>query len=165
MASKDTLAVFGPFNNEPPSSGYATIDIRNVHPVLDFDPALDECAIFTSVLPRTYQNGGITVNIWFALSSGVNKQVVWKTEFERMDTSGIVVDNDSFGTAIITSGNAPPTSGTLTMIPVAHTSGAQLDSVTGGETFRLKLWRLGTNGNDTQNGSDAEVYAVELLET
>ena len=37
MASGDTLNVFTPLQNEPPASIYATLDVRNLHPVLDFD--------------------------------------------------------------------------------------------------------------------------------
>ena len=61
MASGDTLLVFHPFDNEPPSANYATLDIRNLHPVLDFDDSTDESAVFSAVLPWAYSGGGLTV--------------------------------------------------------------------------------------------------------
>ena len=42
MASGDTLLVFTPLHNEPPASNFATLDLRNLHPVLDFDPTTNE---------------------------------------------------------------------------------------------------------------------------
>jgi hypothetical protein len=59
MASGNTLCVFTPYNNEPPAAIYATLDVRNYHPVLDFDGATDEEAVFTSILPRNYAGGGL----------------------------------------------------------------------------------------------------------
>ena len=48
MASGDTLTIFTPLHNEPPSSNPATLDIRNQHPVLDFDATTNEDAATTS---------------------------------------------------------------------------------------------------------------------
>ncbi len=54
MASGDTLLIFGPLHNEPPSSDAATFDTRNLHPVLDFDASTDESAVFSSIIcPNT----------------------------------------------------------------------------------------------------------------
>jgi hypothetical protein len=51
------------FDNEPPASNYATLDTRNGHPVLDFDATTGEAAIFTFILPRSYNGGGLTVEL------------------------------------------------------------------------------------------------------
>jgi len=52
MASGDTLLIFQPYNNSPPSGTYATLDTRNDHPVLDFDASTNESAVFSAVMPR-----------------------------------------------------------------------------------------------------------------
>ena len=60
MAAGDLLADFSPQCNEPPSSDAATPDVRNGHPVLDFDDSSDEAAVFTGFMPWHYSGGGIT---------------------------------------------------------------------------------------------------------
>ena len=59
MASGDTLAVFTPLHNEPPASIFATLDTRNSIPVLDFDAATDEEAVFGGFLPNNYAEAAL----------------------------------------------------------------------------------------------------------
>ena len=65
MASGDTLLVFTPLSNEPPAAGFASLDSRNLHPVLDF--ALSEVGVFSFVVPRHYAGGGLTVYIHYSM--------------------------------------------------------------------------------------------------
>ena len=84
MASGDTLLIFTPLHNEPPSSDPATLDLRNQHPVLDFDAATNESAIFSAVMPRSYAGGGLTVYIHYAMSSATSGDIDWDVAFERI---------------------------------------------------------------------------------
>ena len=59
MASGDSLVIFTPLSNEPPSSNFATFDTRNAHPVLDFDDTTEEKVVFTGIMPRNYAGGGV----------------------------------------------------------------------------------------------------------
>ena len=72
MASGDTLLIFTPQANEPPSSNYATMDTRNSHLVLDFDGASNEDAVFSGVMPQHYDGGGVSVYIHYAMSSATS---------------------------------------------------------------------------------------------
>ena len=54
MASGQTLLIFHPYNNEPPSSNYATLATRNQHAILQFDGATNESAVFSAVMPQHY---------------------------------------------------------------------------------------------------------------
>jgi len=54
MPTNDTLAIWTPLANEPPSTAYATLDTRNAQPVLDFGDAVDASAVFSGVMPRHY---------------------------------------------------------------------------------------------------------------
>lgn len=165
MASSDTLVVFTPLGYEPPASpDYATLDTRNQHPVLDFDAGGTEGAVWTGVLPNNYAGGGITVYLHWAASTATNNSVVWGTSFERIGAAQQDIDTDGWATenTVTTATNA--TSGNVNVSSVAHTDGAEIDSIAVGESFRLRVRRLGTDGSDTMGG-DAELLAVELKET
>ena len=166
MASGDTLAVFVPANNEPPASAYATLDTRNAHPTLDFDGATDEEAVFTSILDRKYAGGGLTINIHCAFTSATSGSVRWQAAIERIDASSLDIDADSFAAFQSGGGTAPGTSGQVIVVAVTMTSGAQMDSLAVGESYRLKIRRDadGTSGTD-DIATDAELIAVELKET
>lgn len=163
MASGDTLLTFTPLANQPPASTYATLDTRNSHPVLDFDAAADEVAIFGDVLPRHYSGGGLTVTLIWLATSATSGNVVWSVAIERRDT-GTDLDADSFASAQTATAAAPGTSGAPAYTTIAFTSGAQMDSLAAGEAFRLKVSRTGSSGSDTMTG-DAELLAVEVKET
>ena len=165
MASGDTLVIFSPLDNEPPSSNYATIDTRNGHPVLDFDASTDESAIFSGILPRNYGGGGLTVTIYWMATSATSGATRWQAAIERMDT-GTDLDSDSFASAQSAGTTASATSGAQVSTAIAFTSGAQMDSLAAGEPFRLKINRDadGTTGTDNMTG-DAELLAVEIKET
>jgi hypothetical protein len=163
MASGNTLVVFRPVDNEPPASNYATFDIRNGHPTLDFDDTVQEAAVFTSVLPRHYASGGITVYLHWAATSATTGTVGWDVAFERVGDGQQDIDADGFATAqTVTAATAPATSGNVKITNVAFPDGANIDSLAVGESFRLRVRR--DVANDTAVG-DAELVAVELKET
>lgn len=165
MASGDTLCVFEPGANRPPASNYATFDTRNNHLVLDFDAATDEDAIFAGVLPRNYAGGGITVTIVWGATSATTGNVIWNSAIERLEDEGTDTDADSFATANASAAVAcAGTNGALQYTTIAHTSGAQMDSLAAGEAFRIKITRDANNASDTMTG-DAELFRVEIKET
>lgn len=166
MASGDTLLIFSPLANEPPASNYATPDLRNSHPVLDFDGATDEEAVFSAILPRLYAGGGLTVYAYWALTSATSGSLRTQAAIERMDVGSLDIDADSFAAFQSGGAAAPGTSGQLVQAAVAFTSGAQMDSLAAGEPFRLKIRRDadGTSGTD-DIATDAELVMVEVKET
>jgi hypothetical protein len=164
LASGNTLVIFTPLANEPPSANYATLDLRNYHPVLDFDADADEAAVFTGVLPRAYAGGGVTVYLHWAATSATSGNVVWDVSFERIGDDVLDIDSDSFAAVQSVTAAASGTSGNVVIDTIAFTNGAQMDSVAAGEAFRLKINRDANNANDTMTG-DAELVAVEIKET
>jgi hypothetical protein len=167
MASGDTLAVFTPHANMPPSSGFATIDTRNGHLVLDFDPTSDESAIFGGVLPRNYGGGGITVRLYWSATSATSGSVRWDAAIERLADEAQDTDSDGFASAQSATATAPSTSGQLQYTDIAFTDGAQMDSLAAGEAFRLKVTRdADASGGGTDDAAgDAELHRVEIRET
>ena len=111
MASGDTLAVFTALHNEPPASNGARLDLRNGHPVLEFNQTTDESAVFRGFMPAHYSGGGVTVEIHWA-------------------GDGVTTGNTTAGT-----------DGHLSYDTVTFTDGADMDSVAAGDEFRLKLTR------------------------
>jgi hypothetical protein len=164
MASGDTLLVLTPLANEPPAASFATFDTRNGHPVLDFDAAADESAVFTAILPRRYAGGGLTVRLHWAATSATTGAARWEVAFEAL--SGQDTDADGFATAQSGGTTCSGTNGNEVVTSIAFTDGAQMDSVAAGGAFRLKVSRdaNGTTGTDDMTG-DAELLAIEIQET
>lgn len=161
MASGDTIAIFTPYQNEPPSTLYATAGLRNGHPTLQFDDTTSWIAIFTGLVPANYAGGGLTVNV-FATAIATSGTMGWLISIERMDAA-TDLDADSFAAAqTITAATVPGTSGFPLKLTGAFTSGAQMDSLVAGEMYRLKIAR--DVANDTAVGN-VEILEVEVKET
>lgn len=164
MASGDTLLIFTPLHNEPPSSNAATLDTRNQHPCLDFDATTNESAVFSSVMPQHYAGTtGVTVYIHYAMSSAEANTVDWDVAWERIGDQQLDIDGDSFAAVnSVDDTTVPGTSGLVDVVSVAFTNGADMDSVATGESFRLKVTRDAVSDDAA---GDAELYKVELRET
>jgi len=165
MASGDTLAIFSPQANEPPTSAYATFDVRNGILVLDFDGATSESAVFRGILPGNYAGGGLTLLIYWMATSATTGDVVWGGSIERAQDGGTDQDSDSFATeqlsaAVTTNG----TSGIKNKSTITFSSGANMDSLAAGEPFRIKIARKPADAGDTMTG-DAEFTEAVLKET
>ena len=164
MASGDTLCIFTPLHNQPPAANAATIDLRNQHPLLDFDDSTDEDAMFGSVLPRNYAGGGVTCLIIWLASTAVVNDVVWDIAWERHQDDAFDLDGDGFAAVQSVTDTCANVSGEPSYCTIAFTDGAQMDSVAAGESFRLKITRDANNVADDMVG-DAELLRIEIRET
>lgn len=164
MASGDSLLIWTPLHNEPPSSNAATFDTRNQHPVLDFDATTNESAVFSAVMPQHYAGTtGVTVYIHYSMSSATADTVDWDAAFERIGDQQLDVDGDSFAAVnSVDDTTVPGTSGLVDVVSIAFTDGADMDSVAAGELFRIKITRDASSDDAT---GDAELHAVEIRET
>jgi len=163
MASGDTLAVFGPADNQPPASNYAAFTVRNGHLVLGFDTTTQQTAIFTGVIPRNYTGRNITVSVHWIAASATSGTIGWDVTFERDNAANHDLDADAFATAqTITAATVDAASGKVTVTSVTATAGSTgTDSVAAGDAFRLRVRR--DVANDTAAG-DAQLIAVEVSE-
>lgn len=164
MASGDTLLIFTPLCNQPLETSIATLDLRNSHPILDFDDASDKSAVFGAIMPRNYAGGGVTVDIHYAMSSATSGNVVWNAAFERIGDEIQDLDSPGFAAANEVVDAVPSENGEVGVASITFTDGADMDSVAVGEAFRLKITRDGDDGSDTASG-DAELLRVEIKET
>lgn len=163
MASGNTLCVFGALDNTPPTSNNAAFAYRNGHPVLAFDTTTGESAVFTGLMPRHYDGGGVTVYLHWTAASATSGTIGWTVAFERMSDATTDLDSDSFATAqTVTAATVSGTTGVVTVTNVAISNGANMDSVAAGESFRLKITRDVANDNAA---GDAELHLVEIKET
>jgi len=163
MSSGNTLLIFEPLANEPPSANMATFDARNQHPVLDFDDTTYESAVFSAVMPQHYGGGGVTVYLHYSMTSAVADTVDWDVAWERIGDQQQDIDVNGFAAAkSVDDTTVPGTCGLVDVVSVAFAHGADMDSVVAGEAFRLKVTRDATN--DDASG-DAELIRVEVRET
>lgn len=164
MASGDTLAVFMPYSNEPPTVAYATLDHRNQRPCLDFDDTADENAVFSYIMPRHYGGGGVTAYFHYGMTTATSGKVRLEAAFERV-TGGQALGSDGFASTQAVNVAAVPASAIEDIQSIAFTNGAQMDSVVAGDGFRFKVTRKSTDTtNDTASG-DLELLGIELKET
>ncbi len=169
MASGDTLLIFHPYNNEPPSSNYALLDTRNQHITLIFDPTTDWEAVFSAIMPQNYAaTTGVDVYIHYSVDTSTSGNIVFQSAFERIGDQQQDVDSDSFE-AFQSSGavTIPTTSGLVDILSISHTDGTQMDNAATGEKFRLKIRRDAddTSATDSVTSNNVEVHAIEIRET
>lgn len=171
MASGDVIAKFDVSSVRFPSSGYPAFDKRGnptyPHLVLDFDDTADQEVMWTDVLDQLYGGGGLTVYVYFAMSSATSGNVVWQGAFERIGNDLFDIDNVSFA-ANQSSGqvSVPTSSGNVAVGTITFTDGAQMDSVAVGELYRFKLRRDGDSSSATDDATgDAELLYVEIRES
>lgn len=162
MASGSLLCTFTPRNNEPPSSNYATEDVRNYHPCLDFDDTTNESAVFSGVVPPSYNGGGLDIVLHVAFTSATSGDSDWDVSLELIGTSQDL-DSDSFDTAVsVDNTTVPGTSGVTQKITVSLADPGDTDgALSPGDKFRIKVTR--DAASDTASG-DAELYLVEVYE-
>lgn len=166
MASGDTLAVFTALNNEPPSTLPAQFDVRNGIPVLDFDADTDETAEFGGFMPRNYAGGGVTVTLgWMATDTTVTPHnCIWDVAFKSVTNDADDLDSKAYAAVNSVTDAEASASGEVAYATIGFTDGADMDSVTAGEYFRLKVGRDADNGSDTLT-DDAELLFIEIKET
>jgi hypothetical protein len=163
MATGDTLQIFIPHANQPPSTNYATFNTRNGHLVLEFDTTTQETAIFAGRMPRNYAGGNIVVSIDWMAATATSGTIGWGVTFERDNAANHDLDADAWATEqLITATTVDATSGKVTTTSVTITAGATgTDSVAAGEAFRIRVRR--DVANDTATG-DAQLLSIEIKE-
>ncbi len=164
MAAGDLLVDFSPQCNEPPTTGAATPDVRNGHPLLAFADDGDQAAVFTGLMPWHYSGGGITVYLTAAFSSDTDPAhcAQLEVDFERIDPAGQDLDEDGFAPAQSVTLNVPAVSGQVTTGSVSFAPGDPIDQLGAGEMFRL---RVRCNTAASSYSGQLQLLRVVLRET
>lgn len=163
MASGDALLQWEAPAGFPPATNYATQDTRNAIPTLDFDAATREEIFFAGFMPGHYGGGGVNVVLAWMASTATTGDCRWETAFERHQDDVDDLDADGFATGNASNATTASGSGEVKYTTIAHTNGAQMDSVAAGEHFRLRVARDAANAGDTMAG-DSELVGVFLSE-
>jgi len=158
-----TLAFFTASNNFPPTLNYATRDIRNTFPVLDFDDSTDETANFIGLMPQQYRGTDVEVRLFYMMTSATSGDTDWLIYFDRFAAEDADLDSFSYSDATaVVNQTVPGTSGQIGIVSFTVTSGANMDNVVAGDMFVLKVTRDASA--DTASG-DAELLGVEIRGT
>ena len=152
-----TYAVFTAEHNQPPATSFATLDTRNSIAVLDFSDTATESAVFVGVMPEAaVLTSGLIVRLYW-MGTATTGDVRWSVAFERGNTD---LDADSFDTATAATATTNATSGIVTVTAITCTN---IDGITAGDLFRLRVQRLGADAADTMAGAKGcELVAVEI---
>jgi hypothetical protein len=163
VAVGDTLAVLTPLGYEPTVTNYATLNVRNAHPILEFDTTTQETAIWTTKMPQNYAAGNLVVHLLWAAATAVTGTIGWDVTFEQILAGTLDIDADSFATAqVVTATTVSGTAGVALSTSVTCTAGATgTDNVAAGDAFRLRVRR--DVATDTALG-DAHLLTVEIRE-
>lgn len=148
--------------SEPPAATYATLDVNNLHPVLDFDTTTAELVYFTGLIPSHFTAAaGITVILtWSCAATSGN--VGWLIACERISDGGTDIDADSFqADQTVTAETVDGTSGIPDVSSVAITN-ANADGIAAGDFLRIRVTR--NTAVDTAAG-DAHLIGIEIRET
>jgi hypothetical protein len=143
-----------------PASGYATLDIRNTHPVLDFPRVNYTAAYFRGVIPDNYDGEDIDVALYVAMTSATSGNIQFAVRMENL----VAQDLDSNGFTATYPSTVTAVSGTSGVVveSVITMAGANLDAVAAGNPFRIEVTRhTSSRANDTATG-DAELLMVEM---
>jgi hypothetical protein len=144
-----------------PASGYATLDTRNTHPVLDFSTGTaNRRCFFQGVIPDNYDGEDIEVVLFMTMTSATSGNIIPSVRIENM--SGLDITSDSFTAGYPNATVAVPSpAGTVFEATITMT-GATLDSVAAGDPFRIEVLRDTPNrAGDTASG-DIELHMVEM---
>jgi hypothetical protein len=144
-------------DNKPPATNFATLDTRNSIDLLNFDDTTQENAVFNGIIPEAADlTSGLKVRITWVAASATSGDCRWGAQVERCNGSDI--DADSFDTAVEATSATNATSGIPTVTEITLTD---IDSLTAGDFYRLKIYRDTGDAADTMAG-DAQVIGVEL---
>jgi hypothetical protein len=150
---------WGPTDASFPASGYATLDTRNNHPVLDFPTGGYTAAYFHGVIPDNYDGQNIDVALYVAMTSATSGAINFNVRIENLTAQDI--DSNGFAGYVGTTTTVSSTSGVL-VESVISLSGSALDGVAAGNPFRIEVTRhTSSRANDTATG-DAELLMVEM---
>lgn len=167
MASGNTLLIFSPGNGIPTAASSAGITAfsgasvpNERHTVLAFDDTTVEHYDFKAIMPQSYTDGGLTLRFMSGATSDAGNYVL-STAFRRIeDDTDDIAASHTYSYQDTSSITVPNVIGEVTYDDLVFTSGAQMDSVTAGDAF---IMRVRVNGGSVVG--DTYIHMIEVRET
>ena len=161
MASGDVLSKFTAMNNDYQGSNPATPGGVGARTVMEFDQTTDEFGEFGDSMDSRYEGSGITVTCWCWTSATTGNAAI-EAAIVRQNAGDNI--SDAF-TAVNTSGAVavPGVANQIFTITITFTDGADMDSVTKGDPFRIRINR--DTGIGSNVAADLILDRTEISET
>jgi hypothetical protein len=156
------LALFSPLNVDYPATAYPQISSRNAIPILNFDAATTESGVWGFPPLRNYGGGSLSITLKSSMASATTGNVVITAAIEA-ETNSDSITADSFATAVSSGAVAVPGTNGLYFDVTITLSNSQIDGLTNGDFWRLKITRDATNSSDTATG-DYQFIRGEIRE-
>lgn len=154
----------------PPGASAATIDTRaggstpaEAIRVWDFDASSSEYMDFMGYL-EGYDAGGLTVTLYYSMSSATSDQVRWEVAFRSIEDDAEDIDSSHSYAFNGVSDTVPSAAGEISMPTITFTDGADMDNVDDGDWFIFRIYRDHDHADDDATG-DAELWGFKILET
>ena len=155
MASGDSLFIFDPLSNRPPSSAYASGDLRNDFVVLDFDDAVNESAQFYTTLPSHYVGGSLLAFVTWTSTTATSGNAILHMEATLLESGDNLDSLPAVDASDDLTLSAPATAGQLVM---SQSSSLGVSGAAAGDLILIGITRLATDVSDTLAG-DAEIVS------
>jgi hypothetical protein len=165
VATGDTLAIFTADDVvfEGGVSWTASIDTRNDHHVIDFDPSdMEECH-FWGWLPDHYGGGGLEFIVSWAASTATSGKGSHGISIERIQAGVDDLDTESFAGEAVTYQDCNATNGVTVHSSVTFASGSAMDNLAANEHYRVRYRRRSDLPSDTMAG-DQELVSIIVKE-
>lgn len=155
-----TYSVFTARDNNPPATNYATFDTRNSIGTLHFDGLTNEAAVFVGIMPESASYANLQARLKWITTSAVSGSVMWGVKWEQMTTD---LDSDDWSsvTELVHTIAGPGSTASGVPYTTAITCTGAFDSITGGDMYRLYVYRGATASSDDIT-TDVELVAVEV---
>lgn len=161
-AGTNTVLRFFPRDAEPPPTNFGTLDSRNSHPIIDFDPTTAETMCFRDYIPdkTTFHpsSTALTFNADFLATSAITGVLGVSISLERIAPGGIDLDSDNFGTAKSASVTVDGTSGKVARVSVGFLLSELPAGLAVGDMLRVRLTRNTAVGSN--HAGDAEFVGM-----
>ncbi len=163
MASGHSLIIFDSHHAANPASSFGRFGERGTQPFIAL--AEGESCYFAGIMPQHYAGTtGIGVYVHWMSEDQTSGTVVWDIQFAVYVQAGSDMDtgDGDFAAVNAITDTAVADAGDIMLADVrTFTDGADMDSVTAGDFFRMKIAR---NASGTM-ANDAQIVAIEIRET